>query len=442
MEEYIEPSDLLLESDLISEEEKQNIIEEIDKGFISSSQNISSLKQLSAKSSGLYLPLIISIISIVGAIIILLIFKNFILENNEISVIKIEQNTSGTEWKMLKTYMEASTKKLEDKNWEIDKYKVEIVNYDLKLSTLRQLLIVKKDTEKRLALEREKLITEGIDEVEIDSKISRMEETLVSDLAPGMINFYNLSIDDLNNQIDQVLDDKAESEEKLELSIIEKKELVTETDKIQEQVDIQESENLLVPEIIETMNKMNEITDQYEHEKKVRNEISALYLHIFQDLEKKEFKSALDKIEDIQNVIGSNSQNIGHRAIDQLPMQLKIVELLKDYVLKNQIDSEALLSLKIQDEESVPEIGLEDLILLGTISIVQFDLIYIDSISGYEVKTGMEFYVFKRNNKSLKLGYGIITDISESSIAGKLETHFPVSGLPEADDLVYIKAKL
>lgn len=62
-------------------------------------------------------------------------------------------------------------------------------------------------------VERAKLRTEGIADEEIASIITALEENLISELAPGMITFYNLSIDDLNKKIEQVLNDKTKSEE-------------------------------------------------------------------------------------------------------------------------------------------------------------------------------------------------------------------------------------
>ncbi len=215
MDQLIEPSDLLSESDIISEEEKQEILAEIDKGFLSRSHKNSELRQISAKSNGLSFPFTIATLAIISTFLILLFSSNLIVQNNETLSFNKFTNISGSEWEILKIFMKESTEKLDNKNSEISGYKDEIVTYDRKLTTLRELLHVKKNTETRLAAERVKLKTEGITDEEIASKITVLEEKLISDLAPDMNTFYNLSIDDLNKQIEQVLDDKTKSEEKL-----------------------------------------------------------------------------------------------------------------------------------------------------------------------------------------------------------------------------------
>ncbi len=472
MDQFKTPSDLLSESDIISEEEKQKIIAEIDKGFLSRVQKNSDLRQISAKSSGLTLPLTVAVVAIISTLLILLFSNNIIVQGNESPSINKFTNISGSEWEILKIYMQESTIKLESKNSEIGRYKEEIVSYDRRLTTLRELLNVKKDTETRLAAEREKLKTEGITEEDIASKITELEETIVSELAPGMITFYNLSIDDLNKQIEQVLNDKTESEAKLKTSIVEREVLVSENEKIQEEVKVKEAAIPLVPEVIATMNKMNEIADQYEYEKVVRNQISDLYLKIFQNLDENEYTAALERIEELENLLANSSSTGEYKTIDQLPLQIKIVDTLKGYVNKSLVNAAMALSEnseyeKISNKQEVltandsqensyqndqsleTETGSRpvynenndpgELLLYGVISLIQFDRIVIESISGFSVQPGTEFYVFNRKDQAEKLGVGVITDVSEGNISGLLVSSFHPSGLPEADDLIFIK---
>ena len=441
MNDYKEPSDLLLESDIISEEEKQKIIADIDRGFFSSSQKSSSLDQISAKSNGLFIPFLILSLSITITILILLGFYNYIQNKNDTTPLILASDTSGAEWEMLSTFMLESTKKLEKKDLEIDIYKGEIVSYDIKLSTLRKLLTVKKDTEVRLASERLKLRTEGIAEAEIDSKINLMEENLISELAPDMISFYNLSIDDLNNQIEQVLDDKTKSEELLEVSIVEREVLVVRNEEISDEVKkIKEDDLSQLPEVIEIMKRMNEITEQFDYEQKIRNDISGLYLKIFQNLELDDYETALESVDDLQFLLINGMDNSEYKVIDQLSMQIKIADLLKEYIYKSITISQLPLLIETDSPDVVEvENKAEKLLLFGTISLVQFDHIYIESISGFEISAGTDFYVFKSDNKDRAIGSGIITGVSDGLIAGLLNSEISSSSLPDTDDLIYIK---
>lgn len=463
MDQLKEPSDLLLESDIISRDEKQEILDKINEGFSSRHEDMYDLGQLSAKSSGLTLPFSIAAISMICTLLILLFSRNLIVQNNEAFSINEFTNISGSEWEILKIYMKESTEKLDNKNFEIGRYKDEIVNYDRRLTTLRELLNIKKDTETRLAAERAKLKTEGIEDEEIASKITVLEEKLISELAPDMITFYNLSMDDLNEQIEQVLNDKTESEEKLKISVVEKEVLVTEKENIEKEVKVKEAEITFVPEVIETLNKMNEIADQYEYEKLVRNQIDSLYNEIFQSMDKNEHHTALEKIDELQNLLQNGTQVEGNTAIDQLPMQIKMADTLKEYINRT-LTTVNLSSLEKTEYEkrskeiseiTDPDKNLEvkdvvqtvdkekndpgELILLGVVSFIQFDRILIETISGFDIQPGTEFYVFKRNDQTEKLGIGIITDVSEGVISGRMELLLTSSSQPEADDLIYIK---
>ncbi|MCK5154286.1 MAG: hypothetical protein KAQ93_08000, partial [Spirochaetales bacterium] len=61
MNQLEESNDLLLETEIISGEEKKEILDRINEGFIKRHENMYDLGQLSAKSSGLVLPLVITV---------------------------------------------------------------------------------------------------------------------------------------------------------------------------------------------------------------------------------------------------------------------------------------------------------------------------------------------------------------------------------------------
>ncbi len=232
---------------------------------------------------------------------------------------------------------------------------------------------------------------------------------------------------------------------------------------------------------------MNEITDQYEYEKFVRKQIADLYSKIFENLDRNENNAALEKIEELQNLLKNSEYIEEHTAIDQLPMQIKIIDTLKEYVHESLDKADLPLSEESEYEKIIEEISVitdrvlennedstsklaeselrtaimsipevekafsvlsmideekndpEELILLGVISLIQFDRVIIESISGFDVKPGIEFYVFKRNYNNIELGSGLILDVSEGLITGSFKSSSNPSYLPEADDLVYIK---
>lgn len=508
MDQSVEISSILPEEKIITEEEKARILADIDGEFLNNPDHSYNLEQFSAHSHGLFMPASIAVISIIITFFILLFASKSFARVNENSLFSVSANISGSEWEILKIYIKESTQKLETKNLEINEYKDEIVTYDQKLTTLRELLDFKKETESRLAGERIKLEQEGFTEEDIGLIIAEIEEKVFSDLAPGMVEFYNLGIDGINKQIDQILDDKTESEENLKLSLDQREVLITEKEKLEKDILIKESEISSDPEVIEAMNTISDTAYQNEYNNLINERINVLYNGIFKSMDIGEYDLAMVKIDDLQNLIQNNLQLDDGSDNNQLPLQIKIADTLKKYldqildpkdlslpdksVNEKLIDKIAVItdkmtnsyeggSLKSVETElrsvisSSPAISkaftilsdideqefsdtnrfreqsktgfIEDnplsndpgeLILFGMISIIQFDYIIIDSISGFEVYSDTKFHVFNRKNQAEKLGTGIITNISGGSISGLLLSFSSSFRLPEADDLIFL----
>jgi len=468
MNEYREPAELLSESDIISEEEKLKIIDEIDKSFLSKSENESSLSQIAAKSNGLVLPIAVATIAIISTIAVLVIFNTFLWKNNKNSAVSVVAKTSNSEWELLKTYMQESTKKLDKKNSEIKRYKVEIVDYDRRLSTLRKLIDIKREIEQKLVIERRKLQTEGISGEKIASKITVLEKKLISNLSPGMIAFYNLGVDDLNMQIDQILSKKTISEQKLESSLTEQKVLIDEKQKIQNEINVKKTDSPLPPAIIDTMTTMKDKIAHYKDESIIQNQVINSYNRIFQNLGNSKYNKALKEVEVLKNILQNNTLLAKNTLAEQLPVQSKTLDAFKNYINKNILMAELSKSNRLQYEEinkkmaslvtkdkqksnqniesPLPTIiqnadNPGELILLGVVSLIQFDRINIETVSGIDVENGTEFYVFKRGpqKNAIELGRGAITDVSAGLISGQLDWVQTPSRHVEVDDFIYIK---
>ena len=529
MNQFTDPSDLLLEKNIISQEEKAEILAEIDKGFFGNFQNAYDLKQFSAGSNGLILPLTIGIAAIIITLFVILFSGEIFFQETGSLSTAVLTDISDSEWEILKVYMQEAAAKLENKNSEISRYQGEIIEYDRKLFTLRELLNLKKETESRLAAERMKLKTEGYSEMEIASKITILEKRFISELAPDIIEYYDLSITDLNKHIDQILGDKTASEEKLEMSLTERTVIISENQKLQEKVKLKENETPVGPEMLEAMSNMSEIASQQEQDILFTDLINSSYSDIFQNLDEEKYDAALGKIDELQNILEMSMSEKGAVLIAQLPVQIKIVDMLKEYtnnmfvttdlsVSENsgygkKIEEIAIITEKAMNDyeggnsklaeselrsviSSIPEISkafsvfsmikteemfntiiisnnakesrqdtsssqsdtgldLQDvpepvaeenidpdkLIFVGVINTLQFDRISFDLIAATDVRTGVKFYIVKKSDQKtdLVLGTGVITDVSDSGVSGKLESLFISSSRPEADDLIYIE---
>ncbi|MCD6396714.1 MAG: hypothetical protein J7L71_04185, partial [Spirochaetaceae bacterium] len=471
---YIEPSELLTEDEIITTEEKQSIIAEIDKDFSSSMGSESPINQGLAKSRGIRFPIIVISGAVIVTIIVLFWSSNLLWKNFDTQSTNTVSESSDSEWEILNKYMEESNKKLEDKNIEITGYKDEIVNYDQRLTTLRDLLTIKNDTEQRLSMEKEKLQAEGVSETELGKRLDAFEKSLTSSISPGMVSFYDLSIDEINGQIDQILDKKTVSEEKLATSLGEKDELITENNKLQVEIKIKQDESPQITQILDTVNRLNEISAQNEYDRFVRNQISENYTIIFQDLDNNKPNDALKKLDNLQDLFQNNKNIKDYNSIDQLYMQINIADKLKEYINKylsmeniaklekvkyeeisreiealdsnkggkseiQALASEPGISPRLPDQsEKVRDSG--EMIFLGVITFIQFDRIVIEPISGLDIQVGKEFYIFNRKNRSEILGSGKISDVSGINISGILDNSSDLLLSPEADDLIFVRA--
>jgi len=473
MDLYIEPSELLTEDEIITNKEKQSIIAEIDKDFSSSMGSGSPINQGLAKSRGIKFPIFVISGAVIITIIVLFWSGNLLSKDFDIQSINTVSESSDSEWEILNKYMAESNKQLEDKNIEITGYKDEIVNYDQRLTTLRDLLTIKNDTERRLSMEKEKLQAEGISEAELGKKLDAFENSLTSSVSPGMVSFYDLSIDEINGQIDQILDKKTVSEEKLTASLGEKDDLIAKNNKLQVEVKIKQDESPQITQVLDAVNRLNEISAQNEYDRVVGKQISENYTNIFQDLDNNKPNDALKKLDTLQGLFQNNKNIKDYNSIDQLSMQINIADKLKEYI-KKYLSMENIAKLEKVKYERIsreletlnrntgvkPEIqslasepgsspalpdqsekvrDSREMILLGIITFIQFDRIIIESISGLDIQVGKEFYIFNRKNRSEILGSGKISDVSGMNISGILESTSELLLSPEADDLVFVK---
>ncbi len=435
-----EPSNLLQEAVILSEQERQQILSEIERDFLDSSEDDFDINRLAAKSSGVVLPLFIAMFVIAATALLMLTSTIMITRENKINLEYKFTNISGSEWKILQLYMKETTRRIERKNNQINIYKKEIENYDHKLKTLKELLKIKQNTENRLAQERARLVSEGLTEGEITVKINALKKDFVSDIAPDMSEFYSLSIAEINKQIDELLNAKSKSEENLKTSVAEQEQLVIKTNGIQEQIKVQET---AAPELLASMNRLKQIVDHYKNEEKVQSKITDLYGQIFRAMDTKDSIQALQKIDDLQQILKDIKDQKVTLRTDQIPVNEKIVRTLKTYINKAEEEDAVKTAADISAERdhihrSQEGMSTDGLLLFGVVSFSQFNTVFIDSLSGMSISKGSTFYIFKRGHTDIALGRGTISGVSSAEIVGELKTSFNTEYTIEADDLVYI----
>ena len=115
---------------------------------------------------------------------------------------------SDSEWKILQYYMEKSEEAITGKDREIQLYRKKVADYDEQLTVLRQLIVSKREIETYLLESEQRLKARGYNQDQINEELKRIEEEQVSGLAPEMIKQYNLNLNEINQEIDRVLNEK------------------------------------------------------------------------------------------------------------------------------------------------------------------------------------------------------------------------------------------
>ena len=363
MDPLSDTSSLLGEQSIISEEEKKEITERIDREFSSNFEIKSDLYSLSsARSKGLLLPLLISIGSVgITVLLLFIISQAQVFQEDRVAAERI-QSIEQVEWALLQEYMEESNRELATKNREISTYRNQLKIYDDRLNTLRELIRAKREIEDELADEESRLEAEGLGSANIATRLSKLEDDLVAGLTPGITDNWNLSIEELNNKIDQVLEKRTESEEKLIASIAEKEAIELQNRELREELQRRPEGTALDPEESARIAALEEAETRREQDRLFDNYLNELYQQIYQRLAGESYPQALQLIEDLAKTIDSRllSEQDADRRTD-LNREVENLNFLADYAesaptVESNVINELLLSLQqlnLEDPETL-----------------------------------------------------------------------------------------
>jgi hypothetical protein len=454
MDETFNVGGLLQETELISETERDEILEEIDEEFRSFLHHPDSESDFTFKSRGLLIPLIIGLAAIIAASVIIgFSVRKFSRESDSIPFIQ-EESGFSTQWQILSLYLEESDKVLKEKDAEIEYYREEIRNYDERINTLRELLRLKDETQNWLFIERQRLSNEGLDENQISERLSTMESEATAGLSPEILEIYDLSIEEINIQIDRILNDRKSSEERLNESIAERELVAKEAAAVEEEIRIRESESFVSNEVLQTIDRLNSIITGYEQLGSSRSAIKANYSKILGLIDDGEYESALAEVGNLERVIQDEVNQQNPELQFDLSLENQAAAVVKEYVrflmlseMKIVSENDATGELTQSEEGRRPTVDELDVkavepvpVLIGIITTADFNRIRIRPAESVTVEIGEVFQIFRDvdDGESLDIGSGVITLVSTDEISGKLQSLAALSNKPESGDEVYI----
>ncbi|NJL72426.1 MAG: hypothetical protein HC888_13065 [Candidatus Competibacteraceae bacterium] len=336
-----EPSDVLLEVDVISGNERADILSRIDKEISHYYLETSDVKHFTAGSNGLVVPFLIILSAVIISVSAILVFDAVTARADNGRSTTRPADYAISDWGILRHYREESSRKLADKEKEIRNYRIEISEYDRKLTVLRELLTARESIEARLAIERQRLSVDGISEETIQARINNLENSLVHGLSPELIALNNLGIDQINSEIERILAQKTMSEDRLKQSLIERESLLSEDRILEEDEKRRTSEDLAVLELVRKVNKLSDEVSNYERSKAAREQVDGLYAEVFESLYAGRPEAALSKMNQLRQLAVTESAADADVSPGKSPIRMETIDLLQDYISTSALRSDA-----------------------------------------------------------------------------------------------------
>ena len=480
MDEIESNTELLLEESILSEPEKREILDTVDSEFsrIFGTYDREIAQDEIFKEKPI-LPLLGVAIILFAAALILVYLHNFSIHGEEFKRDSIEY-VSDSEWKVLQYYMEQSENAINEKDLEIQTYREKVADYDQKLAVLRQLIVSKREIERFLLESEERLKARGLTQEQIEKELEKLEEEQVSGLAPEVIRQYGLNLDEINEEIDKVLDEKDNNEQLLQQRIDERNKLISENQEmantIEQERELREDSakkdafnQFLLKEYKEILSLLQQerFNESLSLIKQLRSSLTDSGSTFFGDIDP-------GVLVDEQNYLGLLYDYTEHKlselSVNSEPesttaLESELTRLADSYgsapdngnktaaanALREYVQSIPALgnAFAILEEDSVSGSVQEDNettkkprepLLLGKINSIQFNQIEIESAGSEKVtiEKGMVFNIYRMQNgqEMLKLGQGEI--IQASPLRGRILSLSSTKHAPEIDDSVYL----
>lgn len=443
MNELPDVEDLLLEQRLISEEERAVIFREIDDEFRSFLHHEELETENSARSRGIVVPLIIGIAVLLSALGVIGIFQTTFYRQSPANSPAVVDTGYSSQWQILNLYLEESEKVLQEKDAEIEYYRKEIRAYDRRIDSLRELIKLKDEIQNRMLDERRSLLDQGFDEQQINERLSTMEREVIAGLSPEVVKFYDLSIEEINAQIDRLLNQRESNELKLRTSLEERTLLADETSAIEEDIRTRQSETYVSDELRRTIDKLNTTISDYEQLEDSRSVFEAEYSEILSLIGNDEFESAMVEADNLEQLIRDQSENQNPELKYNLNMENQVVRLIRDY-LEIRMATEA--SRIPVEPAGIPETAASDdpeQVLIGRITTVEFNQIIFRPTGSVSVETGDVFIIYRNEDAGgrVKIGSGVISTVSDDEISGRLQSLVTLSNKPESGDDIMVPVR-
>ncbi|MBI9106509.1 MAG: hypothetical protein JEZ04_07155 [Spirochaetales bacterium] len=303
-----------LEHDNLEEQEKVEILEEIDKVVKTNRLPISGdMKKLKPQKQGLTFPLLINIFAIT-AVLATIYFSNRMFEQKQENLSLENASYQSAEGKLLAELKRESEEKLNKKDQEIGAIQDELAELDRQSreladsmeqqiqdreATLRQAL------EEELTIERQKLQSQGRTEADIEEELRKLEQQRTTEYDAELAAFKNETEAAIAEKEKELTRAKQLNEELLVEVNSEKNRIERETRKRETELTAQyEAEKAtLVEEAAEAEAQLSMLTKNQAQQSLMIDQINGSYANVFNLIDKGLFDEALSAISSLKNLI-------------------------------------------------------------------------------------------------------------------------------------------
>lgn len=331
VERRTEPRDASIDGKIISEKERQEIIESIEEEFMAPSEPTEDNDRYSPNSLGLKVPLAIAGTVVLITIVVVLLGDKIVPYDVPMPNTTIQNAGITAENSILATFIAESNRKLTEKDMEIVGYQDQIAEYGSRIDTLKTLLQAKEEIEEALRRERERLILSGATGEAIDEYLEDYEHQQLSSYSTSEQEYYKLSVKEINDQITELLDEQNYVRARLEVSYAEMELLHREQGELENIGE--EDRDSLAEKLSALKQPLLEDLESRDRQEINNGQIAGFYATIVEDIKRRRFLDASAKISTFKEFLATSSQMEGDTEDSGMTLfHLEMVNILQELV--------------------------------------------------------------------------------------------------------------
>lgn len=338
-----EPHDDLLfaEDSNISEEDRQEILEQIDHVVDTNRIPVTKdLFRLKAKRGGALFPVLMNVILLgLAAAGILFAFRYFAVRQDSLS--ESARQYLSTEGRLIEEIREESETALRQKEQEIGRIQQELGELDRQSRELRQSMderIQSREAELRARLqeeleqERARLQEQGISQEDISERLETLETQRAAEVAQQLEAFREEAQAEIRQKEQELAEAKSLAEEILQQASAEREQLRQEALQRERELRTQfEAEReVLESRSTEAETRLKEISELREREALVNDQITGAYASAIGQMRQGNVETALRELNSLEEFLGAPSIRTLPSVADRRQVELFIIENLKE----------------------------------------------------------------------------------------------------------------